>query len=80
MDKILEKLPKFDQLDLTTFTPYDINSIGLGLITKDEDSTQDFRVYIAISLGLVSTATLAILLGFCVYVRKQQLLKNGDDF
>lgn len=74
VDEILKKLPKFEQVSLTTFAPYDINEVDSDLVVRNSESNQqDIRLYVAIALGLVSAATLAILIGFCLYVRKSRV-------
>lgn len=79
VDEILKKLPHFDQpADLQTFPPYDINDVDSDLVVKNAEANSEMRLYIAIALGLVSTVTLAILIAFCVYVRKQKILKYQE--
>lgn len=79
--------------DRQTFSPYDINAVDSDLVVKNSEPNQvsllictvavdlfafqGLRVYIAIALGLVSTVTLTILVGFCIYVRRQRVIKSG---
>lgn len=71
VEDLLKKLPKFEPVEMTTFAPYDINEIDSDLVVQNsESSQQDTRLYVAIALGLVAAATLAIIGGIVMYVRK----------
>jgi len=80
VEEILKKLPTFPRSpDLQTFSPYDINDMDADLVVQHKQDTQDLRLYIAIVLGIVSVITLAILILFCIYVRKQKILQRTRD-
>ena len=55
VEEILLKLPKFEQPELSTFSPYDINVVDSDLVIKErreeEDRARFWRFCAAISLG-----------------------------
>ncbi|KAI6178493.1 Leucine Rich repeat-containing domain protein [Aphelenchoides besseyi] len=79
VEELLKKLPKFDTVELTTFSTYDINTVERNPVDKQDGSVENMRLYVAIALGLVSAITMAILIGFCVYIRKLRVQSTIYD-
>ena len=64
VDEIMRNLPKFEQPTMSTFSPYDINSVDSELVVKQrksEETARFWRLCAAIGLGLAGAITLGVL-------------------
>ncbi|KAF7640183.1 hypothetical protein Mgra_00000009 [Meloidogyne graminicola] len=82
VEEILLKLPKFEQPELSTFSPYDINIVDSDLVIKEkkeeEDRAKFWRYCAAISLGLAGVLTFGVISIFLWYWRRTRIIsKNG---
>ncbi|CAK5126732.1 unnamed protein product [Meloidogyne enterolobii] len=81
VEEILLKLPKFEQPELSTFSPYDINVVDSDLVIKErkeeEDRARFWRFIAAISLGLAGVLTLGVLSAFLWYWRRTRSARHG---
>ncbi|KAL7077148.1 hypothetical protein ACQ4LE_003602 [Meloidogyne hapla] len=81
VEEILLKLPKFEQPELSTFSPYDINVVDSDLVIKErkdeEDRARFWRFIAAISLGLAGVLTLGVLSAFLWYWRRTRSSRHG---
>lgn len=76
----MKKLPKFDPVEASTFSPYDINNVDSDLVISERNfftETNNTKIYTALGLGLAASITLIILIFFC-YKMSQQNRVNHD--
>ncbi|CAI5438473.1 unnamed protein product [Caenorhabditis angaria] len=76
IEEILKKLPVFERPELSTFTPYDINSLTSEMVLQKqkEERHKKIRIITIISLGCVGVLTFIILIFFVCYIKKQRRL------
>lgn len=70
----MKKLPKFDPVEASTFSPYDINDVDSDLVISERNAvaeTYNTRFYTALGIGLAGAITVMILLFFCYKMSEQ---------
>ena len=62
---------------METFSPYDINQVDSDLVIRDPSHESNMKMYTAIVLGLIAAITLAVVAGFCFYLKRNRDVANA---
>ncbi|CAI5439871.1 unnamed protein product [Caenorhabditis angaria] len=74
IEELLSKLPVFARPELSTFVPYDINSLTSEMVLEKQRDEQHkkIRIITAISLSFIAVITICVLAFFVNYTKKQR--------